>query len=130
MGGVYAKRQEMERLKALWYSLVALPLVERIAKLEDNYETILSAYNSTIKELNTARLDVLTVSQEANDWKERASTTNRDGAIAVQVIRERMRGGEMACVLSARDRATKQRIRELETENQRLRRELWSKPKS
>ena len=119
----YAGWKQMERLKTFWYRLVALPLLKRIIVLEDHYETILSAYTSQTKELQTIRIDLLTASQEINDWKERAMTTNGDGAIAAQVIRERMRA-ESQCVLSARERAVSQRIRELEMENKLLRLKL------
>lgn len=127
MGNVYAVWQEMEKLKLYWFRLVAPSLLKHIGDLEYRYKTILDAYTELTRERNRISLEKHEAQQEARMWKERAEVQNSDAALAVQVIKERMRVQPMPSVLSARDFASRERIRELERDNERLRRLLWPK---
>lgn len=109
-------------IKKVWYRIVASALLKDRDAWMSHYETMKHAYIDINNKKNALHIDLLEAQHLAKDWEERAMLTNKDGAIAVQVIRERLRNDDvLPSVLSAREHATKQRIRELESEVERLR---------
>ena len=107
-----------------WYNLVAKFLLIVIQDLRNEIAKKNCDVIFLNEQINEILLDLETEREHVRDWKERATVTNSDGAIAAQVIRERMRSGEMGSVLSARERASSQRIRDLEREVSILRDKL------
>lgn len=99
-----------------WYNLVAKYLLIVIQDLRNEIAKKNCDVIFLNEQINKMLLDLEIERQHVHDWKERATITNSDGAIAAQIIRERMRSGEMGSVLGARERASSQRIRDLEAE--------------
>ncbi len=105
------------KIRSLWYRLVAKQLLKAIDDYCISlYESGIEIYNLK-KEVSQLKLDVLTE-------RERAKLSNNDGAVAAQVVRERLRAGEFGSVLNARDHASSQRIRDLEKEVSKLKQVL------
>jgi len=111
----------MGKLKSLWYRFVASELLAKLVSREDDYQTLLDAYVAQTKYVNSTKLALAIAQQEVKEWQGRATTENRDAAIAVQVIRERM--NQNPCILNAREIAVKQRINDLEVENSNLKKD-------
>ena len=97
-------------VKSIWYSYVAKDLLDLIQDLRNEIADKCGTIMDLERKISKLQLDVLTE-------RERTNLSNNDSAIAVQVIRERMRSGEVMGVLSAREHAASQRIRDLEQEN-------------
>jgi len=111
-----------DKIVRLWYKLVASSLLKDNERLYDNYQTLLDQYCKNANDLSQCKIDLLAVKHELAEWKDRANPNNTRAAIATQAMKERLRGeGPMPSVLTNRDHAVRQRIRDLESENAILR---------
>lgn len=96
-------------------------------RLSENYGVILAEYCLLVADLAEKDVRVSELEKRLLTYVERDAMADRDGAIAVQVIRERMRHGESSLspnVDIAHSHAAKQRNMELVRENTRLRKLL------
>lgn len=111
----------------LLHVIFASDLLEELRVCKDNYQTIIDAHCILVRENADlgSRISMLRdeMCAKEKDWKERAKLENRDSAIAVQTIRERMRDGSslLSNILGSRDLASRQSIIALQREVDYLR---------
>lgn len=112
-------------IKRFWYNLVARDLLQEIERRIEYYLDILDAYMKMNKRFQEAQTELNRLQHEVSVLKSRQSVGNSDGAIAVQVIKERMSEGLPEHVASARSHGLRVRNEELVRENTNLRRLLY-----
>jgi len=109
------------KIKELWYNLVARSLVDELDRRKENYLIILGEYIKLNSELHFSKTEILDARKKIELLEQRQEVENRDGAIAVQVIKERMRQEELPQhVASARQHGLRSRNMELIRENAHL----------
>jgi hypothetical protein len=105
----------------IWYRIVAKSLLEIIDRQKYNYQTLLDEYINLNTELQSVRTSCDNHANTIKTLLERQEVENRDAAIAVQVIKERMQDMQLhPNVVSSGLHAAKQRNAELIRENTRL----------
>lgn len=116
---------EAKKVKWGWYRIVANGLLNELTRRKDNYQTLLDGYIELNSELQAIRTDLEKARSENRETLERQRVGNSDSAVAVQVIRERMRSEELPAHLAS-SRAHGMRVRNMELirENEQLKRLL------
>lgn len=113
------------KILSVIHRLVAKDLLDKIQWQRNNYCDLLDQFirlNSELQELKSTNKNQ---QNELRNLKQRQRVENNDGAIAVQVIKERMREGQLQPnVVSSGLHAAKIRNEELIRENERLQRLL------
>lgn len=102
------------------HSLFASKVLEENRRLSENYQEILNAYIDVVDNVATQKTLIADLKKELQACQERHFTANRDGAIAVQVIKERLKE-EYPMAYAAQQHGLKQRNQELILANERLR---------